>query len=280
MKKKLWFFIICIGFIACNGSNKERVPLANAFGESLYAEDIRISPGDNRSKEDSILLVNAFINDWIKNRVIAHKAELNLNAEEKDVKKQMDEYRNALLIYRYKQKLVSERLDTTVKESQVKKYFEQNKKEFETNRNLVRLKFVKMKRRDPSLRIIKKLMFTDNKKNDAKLSALCEQHSLNYFLNDEAWLDFDEVKKELPIQSYSDEHFLQNNKFLEITEGEYIYVINIIDFKTRNKFAMLEPERDRIRKIILRERAQTLIREMEINVVKEAELSHEIEKMP
>jgi len=257
-------------------SNEE--PLAKAYDEYLFPSDLKGLLSSSFSAADSERVVNAYINTWIKNKVLAHKAEMNLSDDEKDVKKKLDEYRNSLLIYKYQTKLISERIDTTVTEAQLKEYYEKNKNNFELKKNLVQLTFVKIAENAAGLSQIKNLFRSSRFGDKEKLSVLCGKFANNFFLDDEVWLDFNEVIKELPIKNYDQEEFLRNNKFLEINEGNYIYLINIKAYRIKNSISLIEFERENIRAILLNERKLKLLKEIELNVMKEAELNKEIER--
>jgi len=266
--------------VSCKHSNTptNEVPLAKAYNDYLYPSDIKGMLSNSFSAADSEMVIKHFIETWIKNKVLAHKAELNLSDEEKNVQKSLDEYRNSLLIYKYQTKLVSERVDTNVSESQLREYYEKNKNNFELKKNLVQLTFVKIDQSSVMLSQIKNLFHSSHIADKERLSSLCVKHANNFFLDDEVWLDFNEILKELPIKNYDQEQFLRNNKFLEINEGNYIYLINIKAYRIKNSLSLIEFERDNIRSILLNERKLKLLKEMEINVLKEAELSKEIEK--
>ena len=274
--------LLLLIIFSCKHSNttSTEIPLAKAFNDYFYPSDIKGMLSTSFSAADSERVVKHFIDEWIKNKVLAHKAELNLSDEEKDVQKKLDEYRNSLLIYKYQLKLVAERIDTTISEAQLRDYYEKNKNNFELKKNLVQLTFVKIDQSSVMLSQIKNLFHSSHLADKEKLSSLCSKHANNFFLDDEVWLDFNEILKELPIKNYDQEQFLRNNKFLEINEGNYIYLINIKAYRIKNSLSLMEFERDNIKSILLNERKLKLLKEMEINVLKEAELNKEIERYP
>ncbi len=270
------FFISCGRHASLNNQNE--APLAKAYNEYLYPANIKGMLSSTFSAADSERVVNSFVDAWIKNKVLAHKAELNLTSEEKDVQKRLDEYRNSLLIYKYQMKLVSERIDTNITETQLRDYYEKNKNNFELKKNLVQLTFVKIDETSAMISQIKKMYRSSRIADKEKLAVLCGKYANNFFLDDEVWLDFNDILKELPIKNYDQEQFLRNNKFLEIKEGNYIYLINIKAYRIKNSLSLIEFERENIRSVLLNERKLKLLKEMEQNVMKEAGLNKEIEK--
>ncbi|KAH0533540.1 hypothetical protein FGG08_007681 [Glutinoglossum americanum] len=119
-----------------------------------------------------------------------------------------------------------------VNERELRSYFEAHRENFQLARNIVQLSFVKLPEADRAVAQIKALMGQEEAGAKKKLQALCTAHAANYFLDDEAWLDLEEVKKELPIRSYNDAHFLENNRFLTIREDGFVYLIRIKSFRT------------------------------------------------
>lgn len=279
---KVILFVAIAFFIAsCTKKSSEKsneMALAKAYDQYLYYSDIKGMFSHSLSAADSERVIGSFVDNWIRNKVLAHKAELNLTDEEKNVQKKLDEYRNSLIIYKYQMKLVSERIDTTVTEEQLRDYYEKNKNNFELKKNLVQLTFVKISDTAPILNQIKNIFRSSRVSDKEKLAELCTKYANNFFLDDKVWLDFNEVVKELPIVNYDQEQFLKNNKFLEIKEGNYIYLININAYRIKNSLSLIEFERDNIRTILLNERKVKLLKEIELNVIKEAELNKEIEK--
>ena len=84
-----------------------------------------------------------------------------------------------------------------------------------------------------------------------------------YFLDNETWVLFNNLTKNIPIKTYNQELFLKNNRFIEITDVPYHYLINFIDFKIKESISPLSIEKENIRRIILNKRKMELIKNME-----------------
>ena len=90
------------------------------FGtERLYRSDIDAVVPKGLPQEDSIRLVRQYINAWASDRVYMAIAEQQLSKSEKDVTRELEDYRKSLLKYRYEQLYVNERLDTAVSDDKV-----------------------------------------------------------------------------------------------------------------------------------------------------------------
>lgn len=269
--------IVLLGAACSKKSATGEEPLARVNNKYLYPTDVQDLFYTTKGETDSARILQVYIDSWIKNQLLAQIAEQQLNEKEKNVSRELDEYRNALLIHRYQSRLLQERLDTLITEEELRTYFEKNKNSFELAKNILQLKFIKIDRKSRILSEVRRLFLSPDLKSKKELASLCEKHAANFFLDDEAWLDFSEVQKELPIKQYDEEHFLRNNKFLEINEGKYIYLILIIAYRTKNSLSSFEFEKARIKNVVLNQRKNDLLRKFEQSMVKKAEENKEIQ---
>jgi hypothetical protein len=88
---------------------------------------------------------------------------------------------------------------------------------------------------------------------------------------------FDDLLKEIPIQTYNKELFLQNNRFVEVSDSLNYYFLNIKDFKIRNSISPLSFEKENIKNIILNKRKLLLINSMKQDVYNDALNNNKIE---
>ena len=65
----------------------------------LKQSDIADIIPKDATKEDSLLIVNNFIQNWLKEQLVLEKAQLNLKAEQRNFEKQIQDYKKTLLIF-------------------------------------------------------------------------------------------------------------------------------------------------------------------------------------
>ena len=92
---------------------------------------------DGISVNDSIVRTKAFIDNWIRRQLLIHQAENNLDKSELDCLKEIEDYRNSLIIYKYESLLISQNLDTVVSDEEIEKYINDNAL-FDMNKDAVR----------------------------------------------------------------------------------------------------------------------------------------------
>ena len=96
--------------------------VAEVEGVMLLRSDLDEVMPDGLSAEDSTRLAVQYINTWATDIVFQKIAEQQLSKSEKDVTKELEDYRKSLLKYRYEQLYVNERLDTSVTDEMVAAY--------------------------------------------------------------------------------------------------------------------------------------------------------------
>jgi hypothetical protein len=209
--------------------------------------------------------------------VVLKKAESNLGDEQKDVSRQLEEYRSSLITYAYESKLIGQNLDTSVSDAQIASYYERNKQNFELKDNIIKVVYLRLARNAPKLAYVKEWYKREDAKSRQLLADYCRQYAENYYLDDQTWLLFDDLLKEIPIKTYDKEQFLMNNRVLEITDNNSLYLVNIKGFMIKNSTSPLSFERDNIRQMIVNERKLRLIEEMEKKAYEEARKKGDIE---
>ncbi len=272
MKKILLIAIACITLFSCqkNGEKHQGTPLVSVHDKVLYLKDVQEILPEDISPQDSTMQVNKFIDIWVKNQLLIKKAELNLRSEEKDVQKQLDEYRSSLLIYKYKQKYTAQKIDTVITQDQLQKYYNENKSELLLNMNIVKVVFAKLPFDNPNQYKVKYLIRSDKEKNKLELEKLITENAGVFTDYDAEWIAFTDFLKNLPLQVSNQEEFLKNTQYIESQDSVYNYFVKINDYKLKNEVAPLIFVEDDIRTIIMNKRKNELIDQLESNIYRYA----------
>jgi len=276
-----YIFLFFVLLFACKPTaevkEEDGFLIAKAGKFSLYSSSIQDIVPVGVTGADSINLIDKYIQNWVKEALVIQKAEENLNENQKDVEKQLNDYRNSLITYIYEKELVNQKLDTIVLDAEIEEYYKNNEPEFELKDNIIKVIYVKVNKKAPSLDKLKKWYKVETPKDREQLTNYCYQFAENYYLEDESWLLFDDLLKEIPIQTYNKELFLQNNRFVEVSDSSYHYFLNIKGFKIRNTTSPLSFEKENIKNIILNKRKLKLIEQMQQDVYTDALNNNKIE---
>lgn len=272
--------ILLLFIIASCGKKKGQEPygklLATVYDQELYASEVSSALGNFNTPEDSIIAVKEFVNAWIKQTILLHKAENVLSDDEKDKTLELDQYLNDLLIYELQQKLISQKLDTTINDVEINRYYENNKGNFELKENIVQMIFFKLPSDIKGLDKMWSQFQRGNQSDLEELTFATVENNGNFFRDEDVWLSFDDVVKEIPITTYNQENYLNNNKLIKLSDNKHTYFVKILNFKIRNSSSPLEFERERIRNIILNKRKVTMLNKYEEDLKKDAEINNKI----
>jgi hypothetical protein len=282
-KASLFFLFILAGLFACNISKKNEDPakkrVARAFDAYLYQSDVEGIVPKGTKPADSLKILNEYLTRWMQQQVIVHQALNNLDAKQIDFSRQMEDYKNSLIIYAYEKELIAEKLDTTIAEHDIEDYYDQNKNDFELKNDIVKIIYVKVPKKAPKQDKLKGWISSSDIKDKEKLAAFCNQSASNYFLDDNVWLMFDDVLKEIPIQTYNQDIFLQNNnnRIVQIADTDYVYYLNIKGYMVKNSISPLSFEKENIKKILLNKRKMDLVEKMKLNSFEQAQVHNDVE---
>ncbi|MCX6306081.1 MAG: hypothetical protein NT040_14050 [Bacteroidetes bacterium] len=248
----------------------ERV-LARVYDDYLYESELKglVAPGT--LPKDSLVITRSFIDSWVRQRLMIQQAEKNLSGSQMDFSKQLENYKNSLTIYAYENALVRQKLDTLITEEETQNYYDANQQNFLLKDNIVLVQYVKLPLKSPVARQIKKLLNSDASDDKTKLSDLCEKNAADYFLDDENWLLFNDLLKQIPIKTYNQEEFLKNHRDLEYQDSMYVYLVRFKDFKIKESVSPLNFEKERIRDIILNKRKIELLGKMQEDIFVKAQ---------
>ena len=250
-------------------SSKE-VVVAECYGKYLYESDLNGLVPEGTSIMDSIQRVSTFIDSWIRRQVLIHQAENNLDKDKLDLKKQMEEYRNSLIIYEYESQLINQRLDTVVSEDEIAEYYEQNKEDFQLRNTMVRAAYVILDEECIQKATFQKLMSDRDTLLLQNIDVLATYYAVKSYLDVDQWMRLDELTNIIPIEIFNAESFLKKNKFVCFDMNEYTYMVRFVEYLLEESTSPLELVRDNIKSVILAQRKQALIDKMHTSLYEKA----------
>lgn len=280
MRKLIIIPIVIVLLVSsCNLFEKEveQNVIARVKNKYLYDSELEGIIPDGASTEDSLLIANNFIQKWIKENLVLAKAELNLKANQKDFQKQLEDYRNTLVIYTYEEELIHQRLDTFVSNQEIKEYYKVNEHNFDLKNDIVKVRYVKVAKKAPHIKKIRKFYRSTKKDDIEKLTEYSHQFAEKFHLNEDEWILFDEVLKEVPIQVSDKSGYLKNVKHTEIEDSLSYYFVYFKDYKLEEDVAPLSFEKHNIKNIIINKRKLNLINEIKQDLYQEAIRKKEFE---
>ena len=219
---------------------------------------------------DSLLLAESYIKKWVKDELVLKIAQRNLGSDKETIDKLVDAYRRSLLRYRYQEKLIQEKLSDEIQESDVLTYYDTNKEKFVLDKNLIKGLFLKVPADAPNLSEVKTWYKSGNVASLEKIEKYSIQNAAIYEYFFDKWVDFDEIRNNIPNQISNPESFLRTNKILEVTDSSYCYLLNIRQVLLKGQVEPFEYAEPRIREILINQRKLDFIKEFEEELYNDA----------
>ncbi len=277
MRRLILVLLIIITGCSVFFKKKTEHAVARVYSDYLYESDLKSVIPKGTPAKDSIGLAKSYIDSWIHQRLVIHQAEQNLSGDQMDFTQQLDNYKNSLIIYTYENELVKQKLDTLVTDEDIEIYYDANQQNFLLKDNIVQLQYVKLPLKSTYIKQFRKLLGSDNPADKARLSQQCEHYASDFFLDDQNWLPFNDLLKQIPIKTYNEEEFLKNRRDLEYQDSAFIYLVRFKDFKIKESISPLSFEKERIRNIILNKRKIELTKKMREDIFEEAQKKNNFE---
>jgi hypothetical protein len=258
--------------VACQPgtSASDELPIARVFDNYLYPSDIVGITQNQLDTEDSLVMAREFIEKWVRKQLLVHQAELNLSEEDKNVEQQIDDYRTSLLIYKFEQKYIQNKLDTVIARNEIEAYYNNNASNFLLKNNIVKALYIKIPRESPEIWKVRQWYRKDDQESVKQLDQYCFEYATTYDHFDDNWIYFTELIQKIPVNVGRPEYFLRYRKFVEANDSLFYYFIKINDYKLTSTVAPLDYVEENIRSIILNKRRIQLANQLESEVYNEA----------
>lgn len=244
-------------------------PIAKVGTKVLTMQELSKNVPDYLDATDSALWADDYVKKWVQRELLLLKAEENLKGNEKDVSDELEEYRNSLIVFRYKNELIKQKMDTIVKNADIQKYFDAHRESFILNRNIVKAIYIKVPVSVSDPKNLKELCASNDPEKQARLNEYCLSYAKAYDRFNDQWVAVDLVLKNTPIFLTDQEHFLEKSRFMESTDKEYYYIVYIRDYRLAGQVSPIEFVQNDIQNLILSKQKLEFLKQIEKDIYKE-----------
>lgn len=243
--------------------------IATVGDKKLYIEDVQALFTGGMAPEDSLKLLNSYVDSWVKQQLKIQQAEKAFPDEEERITRMVDDYRNSLLIYEYEKKYIAERLDTAVTGEEIREYYEAHPDEFRLTVPLIKgvaVRFPVGFRQEGQIRIMAA------SGQPARIQDMIDIAMKNNFafreFND--WTEAGEMTAFLPRLAEAESARILGSSFFETTQDNNRYFVVATDVLKEGSPMPLDRASETIRTLIVTRRKQELVRKMEDELLEKA----------
>lgn len=273
-----FFFLMAVCFFSvssCHYFKKKLIgedekPLARAYENYLYPSDLSdLTKG--MTHEDSARVVKAVIEKWLQRQLLLKKAKDNIPDDDPAIMRKIEDYRESLILYEYEKALITEKLDTAIKQSDIEEYYKQFADNFSLQNDVYLVQFIKLDKEAPELINFKKLLQNIRSEEDEQqVEGYCKANAVAYAFAHPLWYGSENLKN---VFSFTDSEIAAlaiSQKFKEVNkEDKNILYIRVRNIKRKGEQSPIELARTDIAKILIEKRKMQLIENFYNRVFKE-----------
>jgi hypothetical protein len=255
---------------------KKGEKIATVYEYELYTNEIREAIPTGLSEEDSLEFVKNYTETWIRECVLLHHAEQKMEGNKEAIENRLEKYRRSLMIYELEKIWLEEELDTSITESEMKKYYEKNKSDFELKDYILKCVYIKLEKNTQGEEKALQWIKSEKKEDWIKLEEYSEQNAVSYYQDRDNWIFLNDILRDVPMEIPNKVSFLKGNKLVHFSDEEFTYILYILDYRLKEETSPYSMEKENIKSRILQSRMNELTRTMRNKLIKNAYNENEV----
>lgn len=238
--------------------------LARVGEKELVAEELRRSIPSGLSESDSSAYAHVFVDRWVRRQLKIREAEQLFSSSVADIDRQVEEYRQSLLIRKLDQFYVDRLVDTTFTAEELEAYYNSHKSDFKLDRPIVKGCVVRVPKGYRQRARLKELMASKQEARQQDFRDICLKQEFRFEEYTEGWVDWSDFLNQLPtMRSESYDALLSKTGIQEMSDRENYYYFRIDEVRRAGDVVPLERLQQTIRRILFNGRQQQVIRDHE-----------------
>lgn len=244
--------------------------VAKVGSHKLYLTDLEAVVPNDVTPEDSTNLAEQYIRSWASEQLYLDMASEQLSKSEKDVSRELDAYKSSLLKYRYEQRYVNERLDTTVTRNEIEDYYQNHKDLFVLDVPILKARFVDIMQDSPNIDLIRKKMSSTKYDDIVETDSLAYSSALKYVDHSDDWVNAVTLAREFGTD-YGTMLSKLSNSYIEMQEerGD-VKIAYVLSVQRAGTLAPIDYCEERIKDIIISSRKHQLLSTLEQDLLEDA----------
>ena len=266
------YLLIFLLLFSCDSyfKNSSNADLARVNDDYLSKSEVESVLSSSSNLNDSTIIINNYINNWAANKLLIHRALINLpEVNQKNIQQLADNYRNESLINSYIDALIEKNMNLAVSKIELDSLYETYKETFKLSEDLFKIRFIYLPKVNPDIKLFKSKIKRFNNDDLKYLDSLSFQFD-RYSFNDSVWRNKNEVFYQLPELKKVKNYMLKKSNFIEIKDSLGLYLINIKDVLKSNQYAPLDYVSETLKRMIINSRKLKFIDQLRKDITKDA----------
>lgn len=249
------------------GAEESRKPVARVNQSFLYLDELQGIVPKDATAADSAARISSYVTSWIRKQLLLNEAAKNIDINEAEVDRRVEEYRYSLIGYEFQNFYIKKNLNDSVSSAEIATYYKTHLDNFILKQNILQGTYIKVPKTAPRIQRIKSLIFSDKLKDREELKSYCLSFSAEYQLPDSTWIELDKLVSNSPMATIPDKiQFLRNYRYYETNDPDFLYFLKVDAFKIADNVSPVEFVESEIKNIILNKRKVELAKKLEDEV--------------
>ena len=248
-----WFgsyLLLAVLFSCSSGEEK----LASIEGETLYFRDFEVYAAIHDISINDSIAQEQFVENWLMQQKISLTFKEKFPEKFAQNKWQASQTLHRLNSFDLENELILQNLDSTVNEEEIMQYYKNNRNKYVQETFIVKALYIKVDEQAPGINSISKAFLLKNDKDAEEVIKFGNLYASSFYFERDKWIFFEDLVRDIPINEDIKENIVLTRGNATFKDQNYLYFLNILDFKLKKTSAPLDFERESIRNHILKRR--------------------------
>lgn len=233
--------------------------IARVNEELLYASDLQqLTKG--LSSEDSLQVLRNYAETWVRKKLLLQKAKDNISEDDVSIARNVEDYKEVLLLHEYEKELIQQKLDTTVTTQQLEDWYAKMKQEFLLPEDVYQIFYINFSTDSlVNKQVHNWITKPQSEEDEVQLEAYCKEFATSHTLATSLWFSEENMLKKFPLSKYELQQLKGSGKFMEFKRVSQVLFLKVVDAKLKDEPAPADFVREQLVKAIIEKRKLDLI---------------------
>lgn len=238
--------------------HRGRTPLVAVGNDFLYKEDVAALYVTALPTVDSTEFVNNYIRQWLEDALFYRMAVRNVAGTE--VERMVENYRRALLLNIYQERLVEQQLRQTLTEEEVAAFYNNNAELFKLDEAHLQGLFLKLPLTAPKLQSVRKWLSKMTPEDIENLEKYNITNAVTYEYFIDSWRSLPSIAAKMPLTSDALFKSLEKDTFVEVSDTAHIYMLSTVALLGKGEQKPLELASDEISSLLINSKKANFVK--------------------
>lgn len=246
-----------------------RTPLAGVGNDFLYKEDVAALYVTALPSIDSTEFVKNYIRQWLEDVLFYRLAERNVAAAG-EVDRMVENYRRALLLNIYQERLVEQQLKQTLSEEDVAAFYNSNAELFKLEEAQLQGLFLKLPLSAPRLQSVRKWLTKMSPEDIENIEKYNITNAVTYDYFVDSWRPLSAIAAKMPLTAEMLLKSLDKDTFVEVADTAYIYMLSTVARLDKGEQTPLELASDEISSLLINSKKANFVKKVKSDLYDKA----------